>query len=69
MTNSKVELSIYDITGKLVITLVSENLSAGNYLTKWAGDNASGSKVSSGVYIYSIRVGDRALNKKMMLVK
>jgi hypothetical protein len=69
MTNSNVELSIYDITGRLVKTLINENLPAGNYLTKWEGDNASGSKVSSGVYIYSIRVGDRALNKKMTLLK
>lgn len=69
MTNSKVELNIYDITGRLVKTLVNENLPAGNYLTKWEGDNSSGSKVSSGVYIYSIRVGDRAVNKKMTLLK
>ena len=69
LTNSFVELRVYDINGRLVNTLVSENLSAGNYLTKWEGDNASGSKVSSGVYIYSIRVGDRAVNKKMTLLK
>jgi hypothetical protein len=69
LTNSFVELKVYDINGRLVNTLVSENLSAGNYLTKWEGDNASGSKVSSGVYIYSIRVGDRAVNKKMTLLK
>ena len=69
MTNSNVELNIYDITGRLVKTLVNENLPAGNYLTKWEGDNASGRKVSSGVYIYSIRVGDRAVNKKMTLLK
>jgi hypothetical protein len=69
LTNSFVELKIYDINGRLVNTLVSENLPAGNYLTRWDGDNSSGSKVSSGVYIYSIRVGDRAVNKKMTLLK
>jgi len=53
----------------LINTLINENLSAGNYLTKWEGDNTSGNKVSSGVYIYSIRIGDRAVNKKMSLVK
>ncbi|NWG27673.1 MAG: DUF3160 domain-containing protein [Ignavibacteriaceae bacterium] len=69
LTNSFVELKIYDINGSLVKTLVSENLPAGNYLTKWEGDNTGGNKVSSGVYIYSIRVGDRAVNKKMTLLK
>jgi hypothetical protein len=69
LTNSFVELKIYDINGRLINTLVSENLPAGNYLTKWEGDNTNGSKVSSGIYIYSIRVGDRAVNKKMTLLK
>jgi hypothetical protein len=69
LTNSFVELKIYDINGSLIKTLVSENLPAGNYLTKWEGDNTSGNKISSGVYIYSIRVGDRAVNKKMNLIK
>ncbi|MDZ7624088.1 MAG: FlgD immunoglobulin-like domain containing protein [Ignavibacteriaceae bacterium] len=69
LTNSFVELKIYDINGSLVKTLVSENLPAGNYLTKWEGDNTGGNKVSSGIYIYSIRVGDRAVNKKMTLLK
>jgi hypothetical protein len=69
MTNSQVELNIYDINGSLIKTLIKENLPAGNYLTKWFGDNSLGNKVSSGVYIYSIRVGDRAVNKKMTLLK
>jgi hypothetical protein len=69
LTNSFVELLIYDVNGSLVKTLIQENLPAGNYLTKWNGDNTNGSKVSSGVYIYSIRVGERLENKKMSLVK
>lgn len=69
LTNSSVELKIYDINGSLVKTLVNENLHAGNYLTKWEGDNISGTKVSSGIYIYSLRVGDRAVNNKMSLIK
>jgi hypothetical protein len=69
LTNSFVELRIYDINGSLIKTLVQENLPAGNYLIKWNGDNSSGNKVSSGIYIFSIRVGDRALNKKMTLLK
>jgi hypothetical protein len=69
LTNSFVELKIYDINGSLVNTLVQENLPAGNYLTRWEGNSSSGNKVSSGVYIYSVRVGDRAVNKKMTLIK
>jgi len=69
LTNSFVELKIYNINGELVNTLIKENLSAGNYLTKWFGDNSSGTKVSSGVYLYTLRVGDRMISKKMTLLK
>ena len=69
LTNSFVELKVFDLKGQLVKTLVQENLSAGNYLTKWEGDNSGGNKVSSGVYIYSLRLGNRAVNKKMTLLK
>jgi hypothetical protein len=69
LTNSYVELKIYDINGRLVNTLIKEYLSAGNYLTKWFGDDSSGGKVSSGVYLYTIRVGDKMISKKMTLLK
>lgn len=69
LTNSYVELKIYDINGRLVNTLIKENLSAGNYLIKWFGDDSSGGRVSSGVYLYTIRVGDRMISKKMTLLK
>jgi hypothetical protein len=69
LTNSYVELKIYDINGSLVNTIIKENLSAGNYLTKWFGDNTSGAKVSSGVYIYTLRVGDRIISEKMTMIK
>jgi hypothetical protein len=69
LTNSYVELKIYDINGSLVNTLVKENLPAGNYLTKWLADDSNGNKVSSGVYLYTLRVGDRMISKKMTLLK
>ena len=69
LTNSYVELKIYDINGELVNTLVNENLSAGNYLTKWHGDDSTSRKVSSGVYLYVLRAGERMVTKKMTLLK
>ncbi|GJQ61198.1 MAG: hypothetical protein SCALA702_02510 [Melioribacteraceae bacterium] len=69
LTNSKVELKVYDITGKLITTLVNNNLPAGNYVSKWDGTNSTGQHVSSGVYIYEVRVGDKLKAGKMNLVK
>ena len=44
------EISIYNVLGQKVITLVSEELSPGTYSTTWNGLNAQGNTVASGVY-------------------
>jgi flagellar hook assembly protein FlgD len=43
-------LSIYNIAGKLVTTLLNEPLDAGNREIAWDGTNDRGSKVVSGVF-------------------
>ncbi|HEX2786967.1 MAG TPA: T9SS type A sorting domain-containing protein [Ignavibacteria bacterium] len=59
-----VKISIYDITGKKISSLVNEQLNAGSYETIWNGD-----KFSSGVYYYTIEVNDFVETRKMLLVK
>jgi PKD repeat protein len=61
---SNVSLKIYDIVGKEIITLVDEQKEAGLYEVKY-----DASKLSSGVYIYSIQAGDFLENRKMILMK
>jgi hypothetical protein len=58
------KLVIYDVTGREVITLVNEELSAGVYEAKW---NAS--SYSSGVYYYNLYAGGYTQTKKMVLTK
>jgi hypothetical protein len=69
LTNSNVELNIYDVRGKLVKTLLNNVLPSGNYLTRWDGDNVFGNTVTSGVYFYSLKVADRNVNGKMIMLK
>lgn len=64
-----VELKVYDISGRLVKTLVNENRAAGNYTEQWDGSNSIGQKVGSGIYFYQIKAGEFQQIKKMMLVK
>ena len=45
-----VDIKIYDVTGKLVTTLVSEELSPGYYNVIWHGTDTIGRSVSAGVY-------------------
>ncbi len=64
-----VELAIYDISGRLVKTLVSENRNAGNYTVSWDATNNLGETVSSGIYFYRIQTADFRQMKKMILMK
>ena len=62
--SSFVELKVYDITGKLISTLVNETLSPGSYNFSW--DAAS---LSSGVYFYILKSESYVSTKKMLLLK
>jgi hypothetical protein len=61
---SNVELSIYNILGEKVTTLVSEKQNAGHHQVEW---NASG--FASGVYYYRIEAGEFVDVKKMVLLR
>ncbi len=67
--NSKVILTIYNILGQKVRTLVQKQQPAGQYQVQWDGRDDSGEKVSSGVYLYKMVAGDFVQVKKMLLVK
>ena len=66
---SDVSLSIYNILGEKVKTLVNGNLDAGNHTVTWDGKNESGSVVASGIYFYKLNAGDNVTIKKMSLLK
>ena len=64
-----VSLNIYDILGRKVRTLVSENLSSGYKSVIWDGKNEEGKEVASGIYFYQLKMGDFSEPKKMLLLK
>ncbi|UCE24090.1 MAG: T9SS type A sorting domain-containing protein [Candidatus Zixiibacteriota bacterium] len=64
-----VELSIYNLLGQKVTTLVDETMPAGNHSAIWNGADDSGNRVASGVYLYQLRAGDYVESKKMILLK
>ena len=61
--SSNVSLSIYNINGQLVDTLLNEFQDAGIYQIKWGADN-----IKSGVYFYRIKVGEFVETKKCVLL-
>jgi len=64
-----VEILIYNIQGELVTTLVSDYKQPGRYDVTWDGKNNRGSKLPSGVYFYTLKIGDVTSSKKMVLLK
>jgi hypothetical protein len=65
----QVTLSIHDVTGARVRTLVEDTRSPGRYETVWDGRDARGNPVGSGVYFYRLHAGQTSLTKKMVLLK
>lgn len=59
-----VDLSVYDVRGRLIGQLVAQVEAAGDHVFEW---NASG--LASGIYFYRLRVGDFDETRKMILVK
>jgi len=66
---SRVVLTIYDITGRKVITLVDKTENAGKKTISWDGKNSRGQEVSSGVYIYCLKTDKKVFSKRMILIR
>jgi choice-of-anchor B domain-containing protein len=64
-----VELSIYDMQGRLVRTLVDEIYGPGVHNVVWNGRDNYGQPVASGQYIYRLNSGRQVLSRTMTLVK
>lgn len=64
-----VTLTVYNILGQKVITLIDKFQNAGRKTLHWDGRSQNGDELSSGIYFYRIQAGDFAQTRKMLLVK
>jgi len=62
-------LTVYDILGRQVRTLLNGEVGAGFHSVVWDGRNDLGRQVATGMYIYRIEAGSFISTKKMMLLK
>jgi hypothetical protein len=68
-TAGRVDLAVYDLSGRLVRTLVAaELLDAGRQTAPWNGRDDDDRTVASGVYFYRLEVGGEVLTKRMVLL-
>ncbi|MFQ5708436.1 MAG: T9SS type A sorting domain-containing protein [bacterium] len=67
--SGRVRLTIYNLLGQQVRTLVDEWQRAGRYRVRWDGRGAGGrTQLASGVYVYELRVGEAAVQRKKMVL-
>ncbi len=64
-----VKLTVYNLIGQQIATLVAENQVAGNYHVRWNGQNDAGRQVASGFYVYKLEAGNFVQTRKMLLLK
>ena len=66
---SKVNLTIYDLLGRRVTTLVDEYQTLGYKSLEWDGTDENGKVVASGIYFYQLEAEGFIQTKKMLLLK
>jgi hypothetical protein len=64
-----VNITVYDVSGRLVRELVNEHRAPGNWSVEWNGEDDRGARVASGVYFYRMRAGEFVETRKMVLLK
>ncbi len=61
---SHVKLTVFDVTGREIVTLVNDNLNAGVHTVEWSAKD-----LASGMYLYRIEAGSFVKVNKMILLK
>ncbi len=66
---SRVTLTVFNLLGQPVNTLVCGELPAGSHSITWDGTDQQGEKLPTGVYFYRLETGNTVQSKKMLLLK
>ena len=66
---SNAELSVYNILGMKVRTLINGNIEAGEHTVIFDGKDNSGNPVSAGIYFYRLKTEAGSITRKMVLIK
>lgn len=64
-----VTVMVYDLSGKRIITLLSQKQQAGYHAVVWDGRDETGQEVNGGVYSCLVETGKYAMAMKMVLMK
>ncbi len=62
----EVKISIYNVLGKEIKTLIQQNQAPGKYKIMWDGTDGYGISVANGIYVYQVKFDNRTVNKTMI---
>ena len=62
-------VTVYDVTGRPVKTLVNNHANPGNFTATWDGKAENGAPVSAGVYFYTLVTDNSKLTRKLTLLQ
>lgn len=68
-TESNVKITIFDVDGRLLNTIVDGKYAAGEHQVTWNGSDADGNLVATGVYLYRLDTDEYNQTRKMLLMK
>jgi hypothetical protein len=64
-----VRISVYDVTGALVRTLINHTIAPGAYSVEWDGRDQRGQPLPSGIYFYRLQTTGSTVTRKSVLIK
>jgi DNA-binding beta-propeller fold protein YncE len=64
-----VRVTVVDVAGRIVATLLERSLPAGRHVVEWTGDTAAGRTAPSGVYFIRVESGGATASRKMVLLR
>jgi hypothetical protein len=68
-SSGNVELTVYDVAGRLVRTLHTGALARGEHAANWDGRNAAGKLVPSGVYFLRLNTGGVVVSSRLVRIR
>ncbi|MCF6238339.1 MAG: T9SS type A sorting domain-containing protein [Candidatus Marinimicrobia bacterium] len=69
LQDADLNVSIYDLKGRLITNLVNQRYTRGDYQFMWDGTSQAGISVPSGVYIYTIQSGNNMISSQITMLK
>jgi FG-GAP repeat/FG-GAP-like repeat/FlgD Ig-like domain len=66
---AKTVVSVYDVQGRKVVSLIDDEIDAGPHSAAWDGRTTSGSRAAAGTYFLRLQTGDREQSVKLVRIE